>query len=62
MVKLDYALGGSGSIFLYSFFDVHYKPNMSKQECLSLCQHAVAHAYSRDGSSGGLIRTIVLSA
>lgn len=34
MVKLDYALGGSGSIFLYSFFDVHYKPNMSKQECL----------------------------
>nr|CCC90850.1 putative proteasome beta-1 subunit [Trypanosoma congolense IL3000] len=59
-VKLDYALGGSGSIFLYSFFDANYKPGMTKDECIRLCQRAVAHAYSRDGSSGGLIRTIVL--
>lgn len=59
-VKLDYALGGSGSIFLYSFFDANYKPNMSKEECIAFCQRAVAHAYSRDGSSGGLIRTIAL--
>lgn len=61
-VKLDYALGGSGSIFLYSFFDTQYKPGMSKEECLKFCQRAVAHAYSRDGSSGGLVRTIVLTA
>eukprot|EP00796_Vickermania_ingenoplastis_P012101 gene12101-8325_t len=61
-VKLDYALGGSGSIFLYSFFDNNYKPGMTKDECLRFCQKAVAHAYSRDGSSGGLVRTIVLSA
>lgn len=61
-VKLDYALGGSGSIFLYSFFDANYRPGMTKEECLDLCQRAVAHAYSRDGSSGGLVRTIVLSA
>ncbi|EPY31564.1 20S proteasome subunit beta 1 [Strigomonas culicis] len=59
-VKLDYALGGSGSIFLYSFFDANYKPGMSKEECVKFCQRAVAHAYSRDGSSGGLIRTIAL--
>ncbi|CCW66649.1 unnamed protein product [Phytomonas sp. Hart1] len=61
-VKLDYALGGSGSIFLYSFFDANYKPGMTKEECLKFCQQAVAHAYSRDGSSGGLIRTIALHA
>ncbi|KAG5509806.1 hypothetical protein JKF63_07450 [Porcisia hertigi] len=61
-VKLDYALGGSGSIFLYSFFDANYKPGMSKSECVAFCQRAVAHAYSRDGSSGGLIRTIALDA
>ncbi|EPY40467.1 20S proteasome subunit beta 1 [Angomonas deanei] len=61
-VKLDYALGGSGSIFLYSFFDANYKPGMTKEECVRFCQTAVAHAYSRDGSSGGLIRTICLSA
>lgn len=60
-VKLDYALGGSGSIFLYSFFDANYKPGMTKDECLRFCQRAVAHAYSRDGSSGGLVRTIVLT-
>ncbi|ORC85790.1 proteasome beta-1 subunit [Trypanosoma theileri] len=59
-VKLDYALGGSGSIFLYSFFDKNYKPGMTKDECVKFCQQAVAHAYSRDGSSGGLIRTIAL--
>ncbi|KAH9598172.1 Proteasome [Trypanosoma melophagium] len=59
-VKLDYALGGSGSIFLYSFFDKNYKPGMTKEECIKFCQEAVAHAYSRDGSSGGLIRTIAL--
>ncbi|EAN96706.1 putative proteasome beta-1 subunit [Trypanosoma cruzi] len=59
-VKLDYALGGSGSIFLYSFFDANYKTGMSKEECVCFCQRAVAHAYSRDGSSGGLIRTIAL--
>ncbi|CAJ1019198.1 putative Proteasome subunit [Leishmania shawi] len=61
-VKLDYALGGSGSIFLYSFFDANYKPDMSKSECVAFCQRAVAHAFSRDGSSGGLIRTITLDA
>ncbi|RHW71861.1 proteasome beta-1 subunit [Trypanosoma brucei equiperdum] len=59
-VKLDYALGGSGSVFLYSFFDANYKPGMTKEECIRFCQRAVAHAYSRDGSSGGLIRTIAL--
>lgn len=61
-VKLDYALGGSGSVFLYSFFDANYKPGMTKDECVRFCQRAVAHAYSRDGSSGGLIRTIALGA
>lgn len=59
-VKLDFAIGGSGSIFLYSFFDANYKPGMSKEECLKFVRAAVSHAYSRDGSSGGLVRTIAL--
>lgn len=62
MVKLPYALGGSGSIFLYSYMDSHYKPNMTKDECLSLCRSAVAHALSRDGSSGGVVRTMCITA
>eukprot|EP00744_Colponema_vietnamica_P008053 GILI01011512.1.p1 GENE.GILI01011512.1~~GILI01011512.1.p1 ORF type:complete len:290 (-),score=74.83 GILI01011512.1:109-978(-) len=62
MVKLPYALGGSGSIFLYSYMDSHYKPNMTKDECLALCRSAVAHALSRDGSSGGVVRTMCITA
>lgn len=60
-IKLDFALGGSGSVFLYAYFDANYRPGMSKEECLRFCQSAVAHAYSRDGSSGGLVRTVVLT-
>lgn len=60
-VKLPYAIGGSGSIFLYSFMDANFKPNMTKDECINLCKRAVAHALSRDGSSGGVVRTICLS-
>ena len=59
-VKLDYAIGGSGSIFLYSFFDANYRPGMSKQECIQFVKTAVAHAKARDGSSGGVVRTIAL--
>lgn len=62
MVKLPYAIGGSGSIFLYAFMDSHYKPNMTKEECLALCRSAVAHALSRDGSSGGVVRTMCITA
>lgn len=61
-VKLDYAIGGSGSIFLYSFFDANYKTGMTKEECLNFVRTAVSHAYARDGSSGGVVRTIALDA
>ena len=61
-VKLQYALGGSGSVFLYSFFDANYKTGMSKDQCVHFCRTAVSHALSRDGSSGGVVRTICLTA
>lgn len=60
-VKLDYAIGGSGSVFLYSFFDANYKTGMTKDQCVNFVRTAVSHAYARDGSSGGVIRTIVLT-
>jgi len=34
---------------------------MSKAECLKFVQNCVAHAMSRDGSSGGVIRTVVVT-
>ena len=33
---------------------------MSKDECLTFVRAALAHAMARDGSSGGVIRTVVI--
>jgi 20S proteasome subunit beta 1 len=61
LVKENVALGGSGSIFVYGLLDAEYKPTMSKEECLKFVRKAVSHAMARDGSSGGVIRTVVIS-
>jgi len=60
MIQSAYAMGGSGSIFLYSWMDQNYKPGLSREQCLNLVKSAVSHALSRDGSSGGLVRTITI--
>ena len=33
---------------------------MSKDECLTFVRAALSHAMARDGSSGGVIRTVVI--
>jgi hypothetical protein len=33
---------------------------MSKDECMAFVQRALAHAMARDGSSGGVIRTVTI--
>lgn len=52
----DYALGGSGSGFVYGYVDANYKRNMTFEEAKSFCLHTVSLAMKRDGSSGGIIR------
>lgn len=59
-LKLDYVLGGSGSIFLYSLMDRLYKPGMSRAECQDLARQLVSHALSRDASSGGMVRMVTI--
>lgn len=59
-IKMPFAMGGSGSTFLYAWADQNFKLGMTKAECLTFVRTAVAHALSRDGSSGGLVRTIAL--
>jgi hypothetical protein len=34
MVKQDWAIGGSGSTYVYGFVDANYKRNMNREECL----------------------------
>lgn len=44
-----------------SHFNQPPQPNMSEAECQAFVVKAVAHAMARDGSSGGCIRTVVIS-
>lgn len=60
LVKQPFALGGSGSTYIYGWCDANYKEGMSKEECLEFVRHALALAMARDGSSGGVIRTVVV--
>lgn len=58
-IPMPFAIGGSGSTFIYGLVDSEFKENMTKDEALALCKKAVSHAMARDGSSGGIIRTVV---
>merc|ERR1719420_1574318 len=60
--RVPFAIDGSGSGYISGFVDANYRPNMTKDEALALVQKSIAHAMSRDGSSGGMIRTLVITA
>merc|ERR1712151_129591 len=62
MVPVDYACDGSGSGYISGLIDEKYRPGMTKTETLEFVRNCVAHAMARDGSSGGMIRTLVVSA
>lgn len=59
--RSKFAVGGSGSAYIMGLIDNDYKEGMSKDECLSFCKKWVSHAMARDGSSGGVIRTMVIT-
>ncbi|CAJ1394760.1 unnamed protein product [Effrenium voratum] len=60
-VRVPWACDGSGSSYIKGFIENHYRPGMSKAEALELVQKALALAMSRDGSSGGMARYLVIS-
>jgi len=60
LVKQPYALGGSGSTYMYGWIDAEYKPGMNRTECEEFVKKGVAHAMARDGSSGGVIRLVTI--
>lgn len=59
--QLDYAIAGSGSTFIYGWCNENYRPNMEKQECIEFIKTALSEAIKWDGSSGGVIRMVVLT-
>lgn len=61
ILKLPIVFMGSGSTYIYAMIDAYYKENMNKDQARQLVQKALSHAMARDGSSGGVIRTVSIS-
>lgn len=59
--QVPFAIGGSGSAYITGFFDKYWIDGMSEGECVEFCKRAVAHAFARDGSSGGSVRLVVVT-
>ena len=57
----DWALSGSGSTFIYGYFDANYNPNMTLEQAKEFVTSAISLACYRDGSSGGVIRMISIT-
>lgn len=60
MMKQNFAIGGSGSTYIFGLVDATYKEGMSRAECIQFVKNAVSHAMARDGSSGGVIRLVII--
>ena len=60
-LEQPFAIGGSGSIFIYGLLDQEFRRGMTADEVRTLAKKACAHAMTRDGSSGGSVRTVVVS-
>lgn len=60
-IKMPFAIGGSGSTYIYGLVDSEFRPDLTKEEALVLVKKAISHAMARDGSSGGIIRTVTVT-
>lgn len=59
--KQDYAIAGSGSTFIYGWCNENFKQEMEEEECVQFIKTALSEAIKWDGSSGGVIRMVVLT-
>eukprot|EP01108_Squamamoeba_japonica_P001350 TRINITY_DN155_c0_g1_i1.p1 TRINITY_DN155_c0_g1~~TRINITY_DN155_c0_g1_i1.p1 ORF type:complete len:226 (+),score=81.41 TRINITY_DN155_c0_g1_i1:114-791(+) len=62
LVRQPWAIGGSGSTYIWAWCDANYREGMTKAECEQFVRTGLALAMSRDGSSGGVIRTVTIDA
>ena len=54
----DYAVGGSGSVFITGFMDANFKTGMTRAAAKEFLKSCISLACYRDGSSGGCIRLV----
>lgn len=56
-----FAIGGSGSTYIYGYCDANWKPGMTRSEAETFVKTSLSLAMSRDGSSGGVIRIAIIT-
>ncbi|KAI0082555.1 proteasome-domain-containing protein [Panus rudis PR-1116 ss-1] len=61
LFKQPWAIGGSGSTYVYGYCDATYQDGWGKEETINFVKNTLALAMSRDGSSGGVIRMAVIT-
>ncbi|XP_069491398.1 proteasome subunit beta type-9-like [Ambystoma mexicanum] len=61
LIRQPFAIGGSGSTYIYGYVDSAFKSRMSREECVQFATNALALAMSRDGSSGGVIYMVTIT-
>ncbi|XP_078157821.1 proteasome subunit beta type-6 [Carex rostrata] len=62
ILRQPFSIGGSGSSYLYGFFDQAWKEGMTHEEAEQLVIKAASLAMARDGASGGVVRTVTINA
>lgn len=62
LVRVPFAIGGSGSAYITGWCDKNWRAGMSRSEALEFVRTALRHAMARDSSSGGCVRTVVIDA
>ncbi|XP_017563962.1 proteasome subunit beta type-9 [Pygocentrus nattereri] len=55
-----FAVGGSGSSYIYGFVDAEYRKGMTKKESQEFVVNALTLAMGRDGSSGGVAYLVTI--
>ncbi|MBN3291673.1 PSB9 protein, partial [Polypterus senegalus] len=61
LTRQPFAVGGSGSTYIYGYVDSAYKKNMTKDDCHKFVSNALSLAMNRDGSSGGVIYMVTIT-
>ncbi|KAJ1660257.1 Proteasome subunit beta type-1 [Coemansia sp. RSA 1694] len=59
--RQTFAIGGSGSTYIYGYCDKVFRAGMSRDQCVEFVKNSVSLAMSRDGSSGGVVRLAVIT-
>jgi len=60
VVRQTWSIGGSGSSYIYGFCDSQFRKGMNRGETEAFVIKALSLAMIRDGSSGGVVRTVII--